>query len=349
VKVRTKRARRTVALAVSAATILVLVAVGIAVLGTQPGPFRVTGYAEAGETTTAQLVASRSHMTMVGVDGVNLTPDGGGVSAVSQASLRLLTEAHRLHKSAELLFGNYSNTLGDFDSTLARTMLNSPADRHAVVAALARDVRSQGWDGVTIDLESLNDFGASGHTRDDNVGLVAFARELRAALRDASISICLIATSGSYSTLGYDLPALDASVDHVVLMAYDQHGPSWSDAGPIGGYPWARSALRSLTRVLPAAKIQLGVGEYGYSWQPSKSEHSGNGGPYTTAAARAMVKTDRVAAVWDATQKEWHATLARGVILWWSDARSFAAREALAHSLHLGGVAVWSLGQSDPL
>jgi spore germination protein YaaH len=61
------------------------------------------------------------------------------------------------------------------------------------------------------------------------------------------------------------------------------------------------------------------------------------------------VKKDGATAQWDPTQQEWHATLGDGTILWWSDARSFAAREALARSLHLGGVAVWSLGQGDPL
>jgi spore germination protein YaaH len=331
--------------------VLSAVAAGIAgCSAAPPAPFRVTGYASAGNTTTAQLLASRKTMTMVGVDGVTLTPDGRGITAVDEASLGLLHEAHRLHKTAELLVSNYSNTLGDFDPNLAATMLNSPASRRSVIAALANDVRSQGWNGITIDLESLNNFGAAGHTRDDNAGLAAFTKELRAALGKASISICLSATTGSYADLGYDLPALGASVDHVVLMAYDQHGPSWSSAGPIGGYPWAKATLRGLTRELPAASIQLGIGEYGYSWPAGSVDGTPRGGgPYSDAAARALVTRDHATALWDATQLEWHATLPDGTILWWSDARSFAAREALARSLDLGGVAVWSLGQADPL
>jgi spore germination protein len=315
-----------------------------------PGPFEVTGYASTGATTTAQLVASRKAMTIVGVDGVTLTPNAAGVSPVGAANLKLLHESHKLHKSAELLFSNYSNTIGDFDSNLVATMLNSPADRQSVIAALATDVHAEGWNGITIDLESLNNFGATGHTRDDNAGLAAFAKELRAALPRSSISICLSATTGSYKNLGYDLAPLAASVDHVVLMAYDQHGPTWSSAGPIGGLPWAKASLRALEADVPAAKIQLGIGEYGYSW-PSGSVNGSprGGGPYSDAGARALVAKDNATAHWDATQQEWHATLPDGTSLWWSDARSFAAREALAKSMHLGGVAVWSLGQSDPL
>ncbi|HEX3678937.1 MAG TPA: glycosyl hydrolase family 18 protein [Galbitalea sp.] len=333
------------------AIVLAFVVAGTAgCASTPPAPFRVTGYASTGATTNAQLVASRKAMTMVGVDGVTLDASGASVSSVGSANLALLREAHHLHESAELLFSNYSTAIGDFDSNLVARMLNSPAARTAAIRTLAADVRSQGWDGITIDLESLNNFGAPGHTRDDNAGLVAFAKELRAALGKKSISICLSATTGSYKDLGYDLTALGHSVDHVVLMAYDQHGPSWSSAGPIGGFAWAKASLRGLTTVLPAAKIQLGIGEYGYSW-PAGSVNGTprGGGPYTDAAARALVKKDGATAHWDPTQQEWHATLHDGTTLWWSDARSFAAREALARSLHLGGVAVWSLGQGDPL
>ncbi len=335
-----------VAAAIGAVAVVALTA-GCAAAAT---PFRVTGYASTGATTTAQLVASRKVMTMVGVDGVSLTADAAGVSPVGSANLTLLREAHRLHKTAELLFSNYSNTLGDFDPDLVKTMLNSPADRSTVIADLVADVTSQGWNGITIDLESLNKFGAAGHTRDDNAGLDAFAKELRAALPRSSISICLIATTGSYADLGYDLSALGKSVDHVVLMAYDQHGPTWSSAGPIGGLPWAKSSLKALTRALPAAQIQLGMGEYGYSW-PSDSVGGSprGGGPYTVAQARALVAKNHATAHWDSTQQEWHAKLSDGTTIWWSDARSFASREALARAMHLGGVAVWSLGQSDPL
>jgi spore germination protein len=333
------------------ALVLIAVAAGTAgCSGAKAAPFEVTGYASTGATTNAELAASRKAMTIVGVDGVTLTANGAGVSPVGSANLALRQDAHHLHKSAELLFSNYSNAIGDFDSSLVARMLNSPAARTAVIQALATDVRSQGWDGITIDLESLNNFGASGHTRDDNAGLVAFAKELRAALGKKSISICLSATTGGYKDLGYDVSALGRSVDHVVLMAYDQHGPSWSSAGPIGGYPWAKLSLRGLTSVLPTSKIQLGIGEYGYSW-PAGSVNGTppGGGPYTDAEARALATKGGVSAHWDSTQQEWHATLKDGTALWWSDARSYRARVALAHSLHLGGVAVWSLGQGDPL
>jgi spore germination protein YaaH len=46
---------------------------------------------------------------------------------------------------------------------------------------------------------------------------------------------------------------------------------------------------------------------------------------------------------------EWTARLRDGSTVWWSDARSLARRTQFAWVLHLHGLAVWSLGLSDPI
>ena len=319
-------------------------------LASTASTFRVTGYAETGATTAAQLTASKKLLTTVGVDGVNLTADGDGVTAVDPESLALLADAHHDGKKAELLFGNFSDELGDFSDPLAEKMFASPANIQSVVATLTADVNSGGWDGITVDLESLNDWGDPAHKRDDNAGLDAFVTALRTSLGDKTVSICLSATSDSYTDLGYDLPVLSKQVNNIVLMAYDQHGPTWSNAGPVGGYPWVKSTVAKLVKSVPRSRVQLGVGEYGYSW-PGDAEGGGdgNGRTFTDAEARAYVKSHHGKAVWSSTQKEWHSTLADGTVIWWSDHKSFEARLSLAHRLRLGGVAVWSLGEGDPL
>ena len=308
-----------------------------------PKSFTITGYADTSGTTTQQLAASAKAMTEVGIDGVTLTADGAGISTPDASARRLLAKTHALHLKASLLFSNWSNSIGDFSDRLAEKMFTSPAHITSVVAALSHEVTKDGWDGVTIDLESLNQWGAAGHTRDDNAGLTSFVTALRAALGSHSLSICLTATTGSYEDLGYDIPTIAKNVDHLALMAYDQHGPTWSKAGPIGGYPWVKASVASLRKSAPASLIQLGIGQYGYTW-PTR----GTGTTYSDAAARALVKRKRGTAVWSSTQQEWHATL-KGETIWWSDFRSYRSRLALAQSLHLGGVAVWSLGEGDPL
>jgi spore germination protein YaaH len=274
-----------------------------------------------------------------------------------------LRKAHSLGEKSELLFGNFDDTVGNFSDSTAEKMFDSPAKMRDVINDISSEVSNDGWNGVTVDLEALNNWGASPGV--DNAGLDSFLKNLKSELGRKSVSICLTATTDSYALHGYDLATIAAQADHVVLMAYDQHGPTWSNAGPVGGYPWVSSSLDLLLEGLPAAKIQLGIAGYGYSWTHGTRE-SGSRSPalpslytdqysdqsadqYTDAQARARVKSEKATAHWDSTQKEWHATFADGTVIWWSDARSYAARKALAQSLHLGGVAVWNLSGADPL
>jgi spore germination protein YaaH len=327
------------------ASALISAALALSACTTSPTtPFQITGYAEEGATSNAQLSASASDISQVGVDGVSLTPDASGVTEPDAAATALLAKTHALHLTASLLVSNWSNAINDFSDPLVEKMFDSPAKIRSVVSALAREVKSGGWDGVTIDLESLNQWGAAGHTRDDNAGLLRFVKALRSALGSRPISICLTATTGSYADLGYDTSAIAPHVDDVVLMAYDQHGPTWSAAGPVGGYPWVDASVHQLMKSVPAAKIQLGVGEYGYTWP----KH-GTGTTYSVRSARALVKRQSTRPTWSTRQLEWHATFANGETIWWSDGRSYRARLALARKLHLGGVAVWSLGEGDAL
>lgn len=299
--------------------------------------FAVVGYAEAGSTTTHQLDASRGSLTTVGIDGINVTADGSHLSAVSPETLSLLEKAHARGEKAELLVGNFDAKLGDFSPAIGDALLSSEANITAIVDALVTEVSAHGWDGVTVDLESLTDRHPAGLTR--------LVSKLKARLgADSSVSICLMATTDDYEDFGYDLAGLGRAADHVVLMAYDQHGPTWSKAGPVGGTPWVKTTLRPLLAAVPRAKIELGIAGYGYTW-PKNAK----GRQVSDALARSVVRKDGARAVWVARQHEWKAALSNGTVLWWSDARTVRSRLEYAKKLQLGGVAVWSLGLSDAI
>jgi spore germination protein YaaH len=298
----------------------------------------VTGYAEEG-TADSAIDASAAAMTTVGVDGVNINSAGTSVPAPDSGALSLLAKAHADNLRAEFLVGNYSNSIGDFDPNALDKLVSSTNHINSVVATLVNAVNSQGWDGVTVDFESI--------LSKDTQGLVNFSTALKHAMpagKTVSIDVTAFETAADYTANGYNLSALGSAVDRVALMAYDEHGPTWNGVGPIGGLPWQEACLQQLLTQVPAAKVDLGVAGYGYTWPAS-----GTGVQVSDAQARQMVAGDGSTATWDSTQGEWTVTLKNGTVMWWSDAKSWPLRATLAQKYAVHGMALWSLGLSDPL
>ncbi len=298
---------------------------GLAVLGFQPEG-----------SPPGQIDRSARAMTLVGVDGVNLTGPGR-VSAVDAAARAQLARARADGLPAVLLVGNWSERIGDFSERLAHETLRSRAAAAQAAAAVAGEVTGGGWGGVSVDLESL--------APRDREGLTGFVSDLRADLPAAdALSVCVEAfTSPSdYAANGYDLAALTASANELVLMTYDDHGPWEPTPGPIGPLAWQRASVRALERAVPPQQVLLGVANYGYAWRP----HARVG--LSVRQTRSLVARWRARPRWVVRDGEWTARLRDGSTIWWSDRRSVALRLRLARALGVDGVAVWSL-DGDPL
>lgn len=326
--------RRTLAAVLAAAATALVAGPGAVPASAARHPLDITGF--QGSWNQPSLIdRSRHALSIVGVDGVSLTASGASVGTPGHDETRQLARAHRDHLRAELLVSNFSDRIGDFSEPVGHAMLGHRGHVRTVAAALARDVRTQGWDGISVDLESL--------ASRDRAGLTAFVRQLRADLpHRASLSICVMAFTHprAYSRAGYDLPAIARAVDRVVLMTYDQHGPWENTPGPIGALSWQRAALAAARHYVPARQVDLGVAEYGYAWRPHSNDQLSVAQARTLAGGRAR---------WVPRIGEWTATLADGSTLWWSDARSYRARVALARSKGLHGLAVWDLALGDAI
>ena len=309
-------------------------------IATGAGSLAVTGYIEQGSAAAA-IDRRAAALSTVGVDGVNLANTGGTVTVVEGSARSLLQHAHADGLRGELLFGNYDNAIGDFSPRTAANLLHSARNIRIVAAQLTTFVTAQGWDGITVDLESLDGT--------DRAGLVNFVTTLRADLpagRSLSIDVGAATSLSDYAANGYDLTRLGHVVNRVVLMAYDQHGP-WSQPGPIGALDWQRQSLAVLLTRVNAATVDLGIAGYGYTWPTGSALHRGTS--LSDAQARRLTRRRGARVRWVGASGEWTATLTNGTVLWWSDARSYRLRLALARRFRLHGVAVWQLASSDPL
>ena len=280
---------------------------------------------------------SARSMTIVGVDGINLI-GAGRVSIPDQSQLAQRARAHADGLPAVLLVGNWSPRIDDFSEKLAHQTLGDPGAVQRAASAVAQDVLSGTWNGVSVDLESLAPRGTAGLTQ-----LVALLRaELPA---NDSVTVCVEAftSPAAYRANGYDLTALAGSANQIVLMTYDDHGPWENTPGPIGPLRWQRASVHALESAVPADHVFLGAADYGYAWRPHANDN------LNVAQARALVARWHARPHWIAAAGEWTATLRDGSTVWWSDRRSVALRIKLARVLGVYGVAIWSLGSGDPI
>lgn len=308
-----------------------------AAVGATPrhGPSRhlaVVGFQEAGDSP--RLIAKDARaLATVGVDGVNLTANARSTTAVSRTAKANQREAKRRKLRTELLFGNWSNTIGDFSEPIAHKLLSSRSRMRSVSARLAGFVRRQHWSGVSIDLESLR--------ARDRGGLIEFLTVLRTALpHRAAISICISGrqSDASFRAGGYEIPRIAPRVNRIEYMTYDEHGPWENTPGPVGDISWQKRCLRALLKYVSPDDVDLGVAGYGYGWLPHRN---------VMLSDREARKLAGKYAAWKPRIGEWTAHLPNGGTLWWSDARSYARRADLARHWRLHGLAVWDLRLSD--
>jgi spore germination protein YaaH len=308
-----------------------------------PEGLAVTGWA-LDSAAPALVRRNADGMSTLSVAGVSITARGADVSRPNAGALRLARTARDQGLTAELLVGNYSNRLGDFDPRAAHRLLSRQTRIDAVASRLASYVATGGWDGVNVDLERVRAADAAGL-----VSLVRAIQDAMPANRTVTIDVSASTSLVGYRDGGYDLAGLAGAADVIKLMTYDQHGPSWSGPGPVGGLPWQRKATTTILRVVPAEQVDLGVAGYGYTWPRRGTHPQIQGSTVTVAQARRLVARDHVRAQWRARVGEWTARLDDGTRLWWSDRRSYRLRVALARELGLHGLAVWRLGSADTL
>ncbi|MEO9323665.1 glycosyl hydrolase family 18 protein [Nocardioides sp. C4-1] len=312
-----------------------------------PGPVvparepEVTGFALG--SLPASVVRREAHaLRTVAVSGVGLAADGRGVGRPTADVRSVARAARRAGLRTELVLSNYSNRLGDFDAVRAHRLLSSPAAIDRVARRMSLLVARGPWGGVNVDLELVR--------RGDAAGLVALCAALQRAMpaaRTVSIDVSAAGTPRAYRDRGYALTRLGRTVDRVVVMAYDQHGPTWSGPGPVGALPWQRRAMAAALTRVPAERLDLGVAGYGYTWPKAGSGRTGRS--LSPRAARRLAREAGVRPTWHQRTGEWSVRLPDGTRIWWSDARSYALRVRLAEQLGVRGVAVWRLGSADPL
>jgi putative cell wall-binding protein len=243
-------------------------------------------------------------------------------------------------------------TFTSFGLSKNTAFFGSASAQATAIAALAGLVKSEGLDGVAVDVELLanTDFAAYG----------VFVGKLRAALRASNPAARVsVATNGSLSGAGMAIQALANGADRVFIMGYSYRTSGTSPAGSIA--PIARAdAGKSLSWTLdlyagkgiPAARLLLGLPYYGRSWHTT----SGALHATTTSSAGVFIPSDDMAgipagtaihtdaaegsrwfAVQDPVTKAWTET-------YYDDGTTLRTKYTMAAHRGLAGAGIWTLG-----
>ena len=235
-----------------------------------------------------------------------------------------------------------NTTAGLWDTTTISNVIKDPKLTQTFIASVVHFIQSNGFDGIQMDCEDL-----LGSDRD---AYSAFITDLAAAVHRIN-KVLYVTVHAKETDQGYDqrnlaqnYAAIGAAADLVCLMAYDWHwgtGP----AGPIGPYDWVERVIKYAITQIPANKIMLGLGLFGYDWVGSKAEN------LTWRQIVSLAEQHSADELWDVGSQSPHFSYtADGVKhdVWYENGRSVSAKFGLARQYRLGGVELWRLGAEDP-
>ncbi len=288
------------------------------------------------ETHSNQMDVASPWSYAVNADGsVVLQPD---LKAAGEKEL-----SDRLHELGLKVIPTIANTTaGLWDPDTISMVISSPKLRTAHVNAVVSLIQTNGLDGIQIDYEDLPATKRSAFT--------AFITELGAAIH-AVDKLLYVTVHVKEDDAGYDdrnvsqdYAAIGKAADMVCLMAYDWH---WSTGPPgaIAPYDWVERVLRYSVTQIPANKILLGVGLFGYDW---------SGGTATNLTWRQVVALAAIHTAdeaWDVGGQSPHFSYTLDGVeheVWYENGRSSMAKFDLARRYRLGGVELWRLGGEDP-
>lgn len=234
------------------------------------------------------------------------------------------------------IFLMLTNATGDgFDASAVTRLIGRPSFRRRAIKMIVDTVVSLRLAGVTIDFEEIDN---TVHPM-----LLSFLRQLKAALpKDKLVTQ---AVPGDDPT--WPLEAYARVDDKIFLMDYDEHDPS-DDPGPIASQRWFENNLEQALRRIPARKLIVGIGQYGYQW----TDTSESATELTFQDVMQLARDNHLGPSMDRTSLNptfsWDDQDSVTSIVWYLDAPT--AWNEIKYSLQRGvaGIAIWRLGAEDP-
>ncbi len=190
------------------------------------------------------------------------------------------------------------------------------------------------FDGVQLDFEAV--------PSEDYDNFHAFLQLLRAGLPGKLLSVALPPRVNE-KTDRFGYARIAATVDRVVVMAYDEHW-SGSEPGPVASLEWCRQVASYALSKIPGERLVMGAPFYGRAWGDKSLSRA-----YKYSSLAALLAEKGIGEVKRNEEIPFVEYVeAVTVRLFFDDAASTLRRLALYRAASVRKVAFWRLGQEDP-
>ncbi|MFN7986799.1 MAG: glycosyltransferase [Thermoanaerobaculia bacterium] len=234
------------------------------------------------------------------------------------------------------LVNNFESSTVTWQGGRLGRMLADPAARARVIEGLLRYVRGGRFQGVSLDFEALP--AGSGPRYGQ------FLEEVAAAFHPHGLTVS-VSMPMDDDTFPYAAAA--RACDELYLMAYDEHSGE-GEAGPVSSIGWFSRTLKRRLATLPAEKVVVALGSYGYDWK--EGERNGNEVSFQEAVRTAQESEGVIALDAESLNPTFDYADENDRVhhVWFLDAVSAFDQIREADSLGPKGYALWRLGSEDP-
>lgn len=137
-------------------------------------------------------------------------------------------------------------------------LLDNPKAGDALIQRLLAEVKQMGADGINVDFEQLHE------VERDNLSF--WLKHLGEAFHAEHL---LVVVDVPLRDPAFDYEYIGNVADLVIAMAYDEHYPS-GDPGSVAGQSWFEGGVDEIAERVPAAKMLVAMGAYGYDWNKTR-------------------------------------------------------------------------------
>ena len=277
-----------------------------------------------------------------------LTANATGLNVISPTWFRLADESGTLYSlaSAEFVSAAHERGLkvwglfGDImaESADAATAMSAENQRAYMIQQLIDIANATGMDGINLDFEAIGETGIKCYLQ--------FIRELCVAAHQNGLTISVDNYVPAFTSY-YQRDEQARFADYIVIMGYDEHTASSTEAGSVASLPFVEQGIQDTLKEVPASQVVNAVPFYTRAWTQPFGSDTMTVESKSMDEADAFVAEHGISMVYDESVGEETGTendTEARYSIWMENETSLEGKLQLIQKYQLAGFGAWRLG-----